>query len=168
MYIRAAGYHSYSFSPLAGAVYYNDCPSIYNHQTWLIVFGSFGLFDVVINIVWRCLFCNCNRDSDDDDECCNRERDNECGTLICGILDGLINTFLLCWILVGSIWVFKHYVTWRSNEMCYDPNNPEPSCYCHPVPYLFSFITLNVIYSISGLFFLCGCLYCCVACFAGG
>ena len=115
MYIRAAGYHSYSFSRLAGAVYYNDCPSIYNHQTWLIVFGSFGLFDVVINIVWRCLFCNCNRDSDDDDECCNRERDNECGTLICGILDGLINTFLLCWILVGSIWVFKHYVLTSSN-----------------------------------------------------
>jgi len=54
-----------------------------------------------------------------------------------------------------------------SNKMCYDPNNPEPSCYCHPVPYLFSFITVIMIDSNIGLFFYCSCLYLCCTHIAG-
>ena len=161
MYITAAVYHTRSFSYLAGAVYFNDCPGIENLRNWLIVFGSFSLFQTVMNIVRRCLF----RKKDSDDE----NSDKGYGSYCCGGLEGLITIFLFVWIIVGSVWVFRHYATWRTEEMCRDPNiNPKPDCYCHPVPYLFSFVTLIVIYSISGLFCLCCCCcFCCAALFAG-
>jgi len=144
-----------------GAVYFNDCPGISNLNAWLIVFGSFSLLQTVMNIVRRCLF----RKKDSGDE----NSDKNYGSYCFGSLEGLITIFLFVWIIVGSVWVFRYYDTWRNFEMCRDPSiNPMPPCLCHPVPYLFSFITLIVIYSISGLFCLCCCCFFCCAALAAG
>lgn len=161
VYISVIVYLSYSSSCIVGAVYFNDCPGISNLNAWLIVFGSFSLLQTVMNIVRRCLF----RKKDSGDE----NSDKNYGSYCFGSLEGLITIFLFVWIIVGSVWVFRYYDTWRNFEMCRDPSiNPMPPCLCHPVPYLFSFITLIVIYSISGLFCLCCCCFFCCAALAAG
>ena len=149
------------FSPLsmAAAVYHDDCPGVSNVAVvltnWLIAFGSFSLLRTAMNIVRRCL---CHKKKKDDDD----NNENEYGNRCCSSLESLITIFLLSWILMGSVWTFRYYDLWRTVEDCHD--NPGSPSYCHPVPYLFTIITLIVFYSISGLICLC---HCCVA-FTGG
>ena len=151
--------HSFLSSP--GAVYHGDCPGVPNLTNWLIVFGSFSLLQTTINIVGRCLCPKKKKDSEDSNE-------NQSGRRCCSSLESLITLFLFAWIIVGSVWVFRFYDLWRSDFVdCRDDRSS--FCYCHPVPYLFTFITLIVFYSISGLFCLCCCcVFCCVVAVAGG
>ena len=145
--------HSFHLpSCMAGAVYHDDCSAVPNLTNWLIVFGSFSLLQTTINIVGRCLCPKKKKDSEDDNE-------NQSGRRCCSSLESLITLFLFAWIIVGSVWVFRFYDLWRSGN----------GGHCDSVPYLFTFITLIVFYSISGLFCLCCCcVFCCVAAVAGG
>ena len=142
---------------MAGAVYHGDCPDVPNLTNWLIVFGSFSLLQTAMNIVRRCL---CPKKKKDDDG----NNENECGNRCCSSLESLITLFLFAWIIVGSVWVFRYY---NQFKLCRE--DPRFICYCHPVPYLFTFITLIIFYSVSGLICLCCCcVFCCVALAAGG
>ena len=63
----------------------------------------------------------------------------------------------------NSSWIFGYYSRFQD---CRD-NNITNQC-CHAVPYLFSFVTLIVIYSISFLICCCCCFAICCAAFVGG
>ena len=138
-----------------GSIYIDECPGDRNRiPTWLIVFGCVSLAQTFVNICKRCVqqISKGSRDrgstaSDTDEESGNAI--SRCG----GCIESLLSGFLFVWIIVGSVWVFGVYTQYK-NDVCSE-------C-CHPVPYLFSFITLVVFYTIGALF--CCCLCCCFCC----
>lgn len=73
-------------------------------------------------------------------------------------LESMISVFLFIWIIIGSVWVFGFFNEYRN---CTD--SAADGC-CHPVVYLFSFVTLIVIYVFSFLSLCCCC--CCFVCLA--
>ena len=140
-----------------GSVYLNDCPGRDKIPIWLIVFGCVSLLQTLINIVKRC-FKLLTKDSDDDRE--RSERDKNYGGRGGNCLESFLSFFLFIWIIIGSVWVFGYWDMYRlANDSC----GIDQNC-CHPVPYLFSFITLIVIYVCSIL--VCCCCCCCFCLFA--
>ena len=140
-----------------GAVYLDDCPAANTSAgggripIWLIVFGCVSVVQTIIGSVKRC--CKRKKDSDDDSQSRNYAERGGNG------FESLISLFLFVWIIVGSVWVFSFYG--RFND-CRDNFSGDPFC-CHPVPYLFSFSVLIVVYVVS--FLACFCC-CCVFCLA--
>ena len=143
----------YSLSSDTGSIYIHDCPGRRLIPIWLIVFGCFSLLQTTINVIKRIF----NRKKEEDEENVGREAGRKGGNC----LESLITTFLFVWIILGSVWVFGFYDEYKS---C---NAGSPDC-CDSVPYLFSFITLIVMYSLSFLFIFCFCCcFVCLACLAG-
>ncbi len=139
-----------------GAVYFNDCPGRSRIPIWLIVFGGFSIVQTFINVIKRC--CKLCRkqegDSDSDDGGSNYgNRGGSC-------FETLVSIFLFVWIIVGSVWIFGFYPEYRE---CTNEPALSNEC-CHSVPYLFSFVTLIVIYAVSFLSLFCCC--CCFVCMA--
>ncbi|MEE6515257.1 hypothetical protein FKM82_023871 [Ascaphus truei] len=66
------------------------------------------------------------------------------------IIFGTLTTFWFCWLITGSIWVFKHYTSYQGQ--------------CHRVLYLFAFWTLVIQYIGLGIMFLASIIYCCFIC----
>lgn len=131
----------------AGAVYFNRCQGQRIIPIWLIVFGCVSLLQTFINIIKRIFRKNKQREEEEGGQSNYADRTGSC-------LETLISVFLFIWIILGSYWVFGYYDWWRLCNVTQDP-----SCYCHPVPYLFSYVTLVVIYVTS-------CIFCFVFCFA--
>ena len=139
----------------AGSIYLPQCEQNKNIPIWLIVFGCVSLVQTAVNVCKRCCQCVVKSASDDDDE---EDDSNTLANCIsrCGCcIESFFTGFLFVWIIVGSVWVFGIYDDYQRGS-CSD-------C-CHSVPYLFSFITLIVIYSLGALF-CCGlcCCFCCMA-----
>lgn len=61
-----------------------------------------------------------------------------------------LSIFWFCWLITGSIWVFRHYLSYHGQ--------------CHDVLYLFAFWTLIVQYIGLGIAFLASVIYCCFFC----
>lgn len=139
--------------PLPGAVYFHDCEGEDKIPIWLIVFGVFSLVQTTINLLKRCCKLCRRKDSEEEEggSTKNASRGGSC-------LESLISVFLFVWTIVGSVWVFRYYAEYR---LCTE--NDSTPC-CHPVPYLFSFVTLLVMYVFSVLFICCCC--CCFLCIA--
>lgn len=132
---------------IIGAIYLNDCPGRRLIPIWLIVFGCFSLASTLINVLKR--LCKCIRKKAGSDE--GDDDDQDCGRKGGSCLESLISLFLFVWILIGSAWVFGYYSTYA--------NCPGVDLCCHAVPFLFSFVTLIVIYAVSFLS-LCCCCFC--------
>lgn len=133
-----------------GSVYLDDCPGRHNIPVWLIVFGCVSLLQTVINIAKRFF----HKKKKTEEEGYQSNYANRTGSCI----ESLVFIFLFVWIILGSYWVFGYYYVWR------DECNSAPNRCCHPVPYLFSYITLVVIYVTSCIFCsCCCCLFCIVA-----
>ena len=131
----------------AGAVYLHRCQGQYIIPIWLIVFGSVSLLQTAINVIKRIFRKNKQREEEEEGGQSNyANRTGSC-------LETLISIFLLIWIILGSYWVFGYYGLW-SQEGC---RSASSRCYCHPVAYLFSYVTLIVIYVTS-------CIFCCLCC----
>ena len=130
----------------AGAVYLDRCQGQRIIPIWLIVFGCFSLLQTAINIIKRIFRKNKQREEEEGGQSNYANRTGSC-------LETLISFFLFIWIILGSYWVFGYYGMW-SAEGCRSASN---ACYCHPVAYLFSFVTLIVIYVM-------GCIFCCLCC----
>ena len=126
-------------------MYINRCQGQPIIPIWLIVFGCVGVLQTAINIIKR-FFKNNNNHTDE-------ERNYVYTTWNC--FETCLSFFLLIWIILGSYWVFGYYTEWLA---CNELSNPS-YCYCHPVPYWFSYVTLVVIYVTS-------CIFCFVFCFA--
>ena len=146
--------------PLPGAVYFHQCPLERRIPIWLIVFGCVSLAQTVVNIIKRVLKQLTKKHSGDEER---QERNpvERGGSL----LETLFSLFLFIWIIVGSVWIFgnwSEYQSYRENPSMY------PAFECHPVVYLFSFVTLIIIYVVSWLLCICCCaLFCIVALVAG-
>ena len=133
----------------AGAVYLHRCQGQHIIPIWLIVFGSVSLLQTAINMIKRIFRKSKQGEEEEGSQSNSAEGIGSC-------LETLISIFLLVWIILGSYWVFGYYSTW-SEEGC---RSALSMCYCHPVPYLFSFVTLIVIYATSCIFCaLCCCIF---------
>ena len=133
----------YLYANHAGCVYINQCTGQPIIPIWLIVFGCVGVLQTAINIIKR-FFKNNDRGEE--------ERNYIYVSWNC--FETLLSFFLFIWIILGSYWVFGYYDLWRLCNI-----TQYSSCYCHPAPYLFSYVTLVVIYVTS-------CIFCFVFCFA--
>ena len=131
-----------------GSIYIDQCNNN-RIPIWLIVFGCVSLAQTFVNLCKRCTqqIAKSSRDHGDDDSSANSiSRGGGC-------IESFLSGFLFVWIIVGSVWVFSRYDEYKRLGIDGCPN-----C-CHPVPYLFSFIVLLVIYTVGALF--CCCLCCC-------
>ncbi len=61
--------------------------------------------------------------------------------------------FIFVWLIIGSFWVFGNFDDWKWDK--------DSHYYCHPLPYLFSFILLIIFYSLLAIV---ACFSCCVCC----
>lgn len=131
----------------AGSVFLNDCPGQRIIPIWLIVFGCVSLLQTTINIVKRFFKKKSRRDEEEGDQANYANRTGSC-------FESLVSIFLFVWIILGSYWVFGYYYVWRDG--C---NRAPMGCnsLCNPIPYLFSYIVLIVIYVTSCIFCLCCC-----------
>ena len=117
------------------------------------MFGVFSLFQTIINGTRRCTESVRDATRPDDDE--NGGKKPSTANRGGGCCECLISLFLFAWLIVGSVWVFGFWNTYNS-----------PGCdvnCCHPVPYLFSFVTIIVMYVVGFLSCMIGC--CCCCCF---
>lgn len=119
------------------------------------MFGCFSLVQTAINLSKRCCkFINKKeRDEEEGDVASRANRGGSC-------LESVISVFLFIWTIIGSVWVFGFYDNY---QRCQEFDLPDTQC-CHAVPFLFSFITLLVMYAFSLLFLCCCC--CCFICVA--
>ena len=136
-------------------MYLHRCDLNHNIPIWLIVFGVFSLVQTLINVIKR-FFKKCQKENDEEGGGSDfGKRGGSC-------LETLISIFLFVWTIIGSYWVYGYYGKYES---CID--NGSLPC-CHPAPYLFSFVTLTVIYVFSFLMvFGCCCCFICLAFIAG-
>lgn len=142
---------------LPGSVYVHNCDGERFIPIWLIVFGVISLLQTLINIVKRCFKCIKRSQSDDDSENGNGDHSVRCGSC----LESFLSFFLFVWIIAGSAWVFGFFDNYVDLDCRHNVDHPD--C-CHPVPFLFSFITLIVMYVFSFLALCCCC--CCFMCLA--
>lgn len=139
---------------LVGSVYLNRCEVNRLIPIWLIVFGVLSLIQTMINVAKRC--CSCKKNDDEESGQDYGRRSGSC-------FESLLTTFLFVWIIIGSVWVFRLFDSFKTNN-CIDFSELNSDVCCHPVPYLFSFVTLIVMYTISALILCCSC--CCIIFFA--
>ena len=146
-------WHNVSTYP-AGSIYIDDCRLGNNRiPIWLVVFGCVSLAQTFINICKQCIQQVTKKSNREDGESSSNSVSRGGGCI-----ESFLTGFLFVWIIVGSVWVFGIYDDYLAvGSQC-------NQC-CHPVPYLFSFVVLLVIYTIGALFCccLCGC-FCCLLC----
>ncbi|XP_058804052.1 uncharacterized protein LOC131671566 [Phymastichus coffea] len=97
---------------IIGGLYLHDCPQGEDIPVYLLVGGIFGVIKESLKFTKAVRYCG------------DEERVRQSTTLI------LINCFLLGWLILGSIWVYKEY------EPNYDPRLGK---YCNKTLYLFAF-----------------------------
>ena len=151
-----------ALSHCIGSVYIHDCPGQFYIPIWLVVFGSVSLLHTLISV---CKFCAklAAKKTDEEGENRNQNYASRGGTSC----ESLLSLFLFIWTIVGSFWVFNYYIyVWQPNDCTNDPSNV--LCTCHPVAFMFSYITLIVMYALSLFLCCCGCCcFICIALFAG-
>ena len=127
-----------------------------------MVFGSVSLLHTLISVFKFCAKLAVKK-TDEEGENRNQNYTSRGGTTC----ESLLSLFLFIWTIVGSFWVFNYYIsTWGRYSCTADPSNP--FCTCDPVVFLFSYITLIVMYALSLLLCCCGCCcFICLALFAG-
>ncbi|XP_067308108.1 transmembrane protein 272-like isoform X2 [Pseudorasbora parva] len=130
-----------------GAVYLQDCPQQRYIPVYVLVCGVFGVLLALLS----CLPCA-------------RETEEEAGrnllSLTCTVWNALVTTFLFCWLISGSVWIYSIYPPNYNQTLAGDP-------YCNKTLYLFAFWTTTLGYIVLGLGLLLGCCICICTCFCG-
>ena len=151
----------YAHVKLIGSVYLPQCEFINGSSNttipiWLIIFGAASLLETMVNVcmtLWCCKSIHAAESSSDDDDDNASKCISRCGCCI----GSFFIAFLIVWVAVGTFWVFSVFDDYQLlGSLC-------EKC-CHPVPYVFSFVVLILIYSVSGLF--CIGFFCCLCCYA--
>ena len=123
------------------------------------MYGSVSLAYSLVNI-FKSVFCrNKNRQG--------RERAEEekpspmkrCANS----LEGLFNTFLFVWLIIGSVWVLGKYDDWDNDGRpnCNGTTDESDNC-CHEGTFLFAFIFIIVMWSLLFLLICCCCSCVCL------
>ncbi|XP_058637659.1 transmembrane protein 272-like [Onychostoma macrolepis] len=126
-----------------GAVYLQDCPQQYYIPVYVLVCGVFSVFLDLLS----CLPCA-------------REAKEGGHTMLhrtCNAWNSLVSTFLLCWMICGSVWIYSIYPPNYNQTVTGEP-------YCNKTLYLFAFWTTTLAYIALGLALLSGCCVCICAC----
>ncbi len=141
-----------------GALYKDHCPGQHFIPIWMIVFGSTALLQLMCNIFRTIVAspcCDCGKSGEEEtSKCyCSRGRSGYC-------LESIVSLFMFAWVIVGSVWVFGYYHTYKSPACASHIN-----C-CAPLPYMFSFVVLILVYATSALtlIVICSCCCCCLLC----
>ena len=123
---------------------------------WLIVFGSVSLLHTIVSSLKYCAKIGAKK-TEEDGENRNKNLASRGGSGC----ESLLSVFLFIWTIVGSSWVFTYYYsTWVPNDC--NNNYDRLLCQCDAVPFLFSYITLIIMYALSLLICFCGCF--CIVC----
>ena len=127
----------------------------------MIVYGVVSLAMTVFSVIKQCI-CRQKKEEHEEGQGQNKGRQSS------NCLEGILVTFLVIWVFVGSSWVFGDYSTWQnegSQSCLMPPNGTTPSRFCcEPRTFLFALGSLLSIYS---LFLLCCVLVCVVFCIGG-
>ena len=128
-----------------GSIHLQQCEggSNKNIPIWLIVFGCVSLVQTALHTCCRCI----KRASDDDEDAAKFISGCHCCTEI------LFSAFLFVWIIVGSVWVFGAYDKFQQGDC--------DNC-CNSVPYLISYNTLIMVYTLGAVVCYTLCCCCCI------
>jgi hypothetical protein len=134
-----------------GSVYLHDCNIESRIPIFLIVFGCVSLLQTCFGLIKMAI---CRKDENDND---NRKKKSG------NFCESLITTFLIIWIIIGSVYVFGAWPTWQlhGSNGCTFPNGTVsngPYC-CNPVLMIFSYVSLIIMYGMTAIF--CFCIICC-------
>ncbi len=133
-----------------------NCEGQHFIPIWLIVFGSVSLLHTIVSSLKYCAKIGAKK-TEQDGENRNQNMASRGGSGC----ESLLSVFLFIWTIVGSSWVFSfYYNTWAPND-CTNSYN-RAMCECDAVPFLFSYITLIIMYTVSLLICCCGCF--CIVC----
>ena len=125
----------------------------------MIVYGVVSLAMTIVSVIKQCI-CRQKKEEQEEGQGQNKGRQSS------NCLEGMLVTFLVIWVFVGSSWVFGNYSRWHGagEQSCLSPNGTNPELCCEPRTFLFAFGSLLSIYS---LFLLCCVLVCVVFCIGG-
>ncbi|XP_064608849.1 transmembrane protein 272-like [Liolophura sinensis] len=131
-----------------GALYFHQCSVEPYIPIYLIVMGSFSLFQIIVNIVLR--YRKQPSSGEYDDEAQDRMRPFEV----------LITCFILGWFIAGNVWIYRTYGMYQWTDKA-------AANYCNRELYLFSFWITSAIYIMFACLCCCGIIasvitYCCL------
>ncbi|XP_077083778.1 transmembrane protein 272-like isoform X2 [Siphateles boraxobius] len=121
-----------------GAVYLKDCPQQHYIPVYVLVCGVFSVFLALLS----CL--PCARETE--------EGNHTSLSRICTVWNALVSTFLFCWLISGSVWIYSIYPPNYNQTVAGDP-------YCNKTLYLFAFWTTTLGYILLGVGLLLGCCF---------
>lgn len=122
---------------LTGVKYLNDCPRQKKVPVYLLVGGCFGMLKV-LGTMWRNI--QYRRYDDMDSFYDAHSGDGAFATKTYRMMDMIISTFLLGWLIAGTYWVFS---VWEPH---YKQLLHEPSNWCEKHVYMFA------VYQIIGCY----------------
>ncbi|XP_051757261.1 transmembrane protein 272-like [Ctenopharyngodon idella] len=129
-----------------GAVYLQDCPQQHYIPVYVLVCGVFSVLLALLS----CL--PCARETE--------ETNHTMLSLICTVWNALVSTFLFCWLISGSVWIYSIYPPNYNQTLAEVP-------YCNKTLYLFAFWTTTLGYVLLGVALLLGCCSCICTCICG-
>uniref|UniRef100_A0A8B9HK21 Si:dkey-19b23.12 n=1 Tax=Astyanax mexicanus TaxID=7994 RepID=A0A8B9HK21_ASTMX len=127
-----------------GVVYLKDCPKQNYIPLYLVVCGVFSIVLALLS----CLPCSAKQE----------DGSNGGMNILCSVWNGLVSTFMFCWFICGSVWIYSIYPPNYNSTFIAEP-------YCNKTLYLFAFWTTTVTYILLGLLLVAGCcglVYMCV------
>ncbi|XP_042615626.1 transmembrane protein 272-like isoform X2 [Cyprinus carpio] len=130
-----------------GAVYLKDCPQQHYIPVYVLVCGVFSALLALLS----CLPCARQTEEVGGQTTLGR---------ICNVWNGLVSTFLFCWMISGSVWVYSIYPPNYNQTLARDS-------YCNKTLYLFAFWTTTLAYILLGVALFIGCCFCIRACICG-
>ncbi|XP_051576448.1 transmembrane protein 272-like isoform X2 [Myxocyprinus asiaticus] len=126
-----------------GAVYLQECPQQHYIPIYVLVCGVFGVFLALLS----CLPCATETE----------EGGPNVLNLICTVWNALVSTFIFCWVISGSVWIYTIYPPNYNQTLAGVP-------YCNKTLYLFAFWTTTLGYILLALVLLIGCCFCICTC----
>ncbi|XP_073764432.1 transmembrane protein 272-like [Danio rerio] len=129
-----------------GAVYLQECPQQSYIPVYVLVTGVFSVFLALLT----CLPCSKEPE----------EGGNRAFGMACNVWNALVSTFLVCWVITGSVWIYSIYPPNYNTTVAGVP-------YCDKTLYLFAFWTTTLGYILIGLALLIGCCFCVCTCICG-
>ena len=130
----------------------------------MIVYGSVALAYSIINIFKSCVCPNKKKKREGEQEPSDNKPSpaNSCANSI----EGLLNLFLLIWLIIGSVWVLGKYDDWddagRLNCDDLTSNSDGYDKCCHEGTFLFAFIFIICMWSLGFLIICCTCTCVCL------
>lgn len=119
----------------------------------MVVYGSVSLAYTLVNI-FKSTFCRDKKRQGEMTEENKPSPMNRCANS----LEGLFNSFLFVWLIVGSVWVLGKYDDWDNagRPNCNGAPDDHEDC-CHEGTFLFAFIFIIVMWSLVFLLICCAC-----------